>query len=335
MRICLLSEYSGKVDEGLRNTAFYLEGKLSQNHDILHLCVLPSTKLLSIIFWQKLFSFKPHIINFIPGPSLKALALLKLIKILLPKVKTVVLASHPFFSQLGRRLIPLFKPDLVLTPYKMEDPTFSGTGCRTRFLPNGIDLNRFTPPSPQEKGRLRQQYNLDENKFIALHVGSVDKGRNVLFLNRLQQINGTQVVIAGSTSLPMDPEVHAALNEGGCIVWREYFPNVAEIFQLVDCYVFPTRHWRKCMELPVSVLEAMACNLPVIATPYKALPQLFQAGGGLMFADTDEKFLELFCQIKETMPVTRTREKVQSYAWDNVIPRLEQIYHELLEGKDD
>jgi len=329
MRICILSEYSGSTDEGMRNIAYHLGKELSRQHQVLHLGILPRRNLLQLQFWKRMRDFGPKIINFIPGPSLKALMFLKIVKLCCPRAKTVVFASHPFISRLGRRLIPLFKPDLVLTPYPVKEGIFSNAGCNTCFMPNGIDTERFTPVSREEKLRLRQKYQVAKDRFVALHVGAVDRDRNVPLLSKIQQEPDTQVLIVGSLSLPMEPDVYQDLVSMGCLVWREYFPNIEEIYRLSDCYVFPTVHWRKSVELPVSVLEAMSCNLPVISTPYKVLPQLFTPGDGLSFADKEEDFPLLLRQIKSGVTEVKTRDKVLPYSWEDIINKLEQVYSDL------
>lgn len=330
MRICLLSEYAGIVDEGMRNIAFYLERGLSQRHPVLHLCILPSRRLLSPRLWVRLRAFQPQVIHYIPGPSLKGLVFLRFLKLLNPGARTVVTASHPFFSPLSRRFIPYFKPDLVLTPYPQGEGLFARAGCLTRFLPIGIDPGRFTPASAQEKTALRSKYGLGEDKFIVLHAGAVDRDRNVLLLRRLQQEDGVQVLIVGAVSLPLEREVYHQLTQAHCLVWRRYFPQVEEMFRLADCYVFPTSHWRKGVEVPLSVLEAMSCNLPVISTPYKALPQLFAPGDGLLFAQQEEEFVAALRRVRGNNAKPKTRDMVLPYAWDGVVQKLEGEYELLM-----
>ena len=66
--------------------------------------------------------------------------------------------------------------------------------------------------------------------------------------------------------------------------------NIEEVYALSDCYVFPTPPMNKInsIEIPLSVLEAMACNLSVITTKFGALPKVFEEGDGLIFVDDGE-----------------------------------------------
>ncbi len=329
MKLCMLSDYSGIMDEGMRNTAFYLERGLSRHHEILHLSLKPYRRLLSPRFWGEMRAFRPDIIHFIPGPTIKSFILVKALKMNCPKAKTVMSATLPSLSPFSRRLVPWLRPSLILTQSPESEAMFTCLGCRTRFLPGGVDTVKFAPVSEETKHELRRKYQLEAHKWIVLHVGPIKGGRNLLLLSQMQQEEDTQVLIIGSLSVPMEREVYQSLEEKGCLVWRSYFDDIAEIYALSDCYVFPTIDRSNSIELPLSVLEAMSCNLPVLSTPFGALPHLFAPGEGLSFAEKEGDLIQLLRQVKEGSMKPRTREKVLSYSWEDIVERLEQIYHEV------
>ena len=113
------------------------------------------------------------------------------------------------------------------------------------------------------------------------------------------------------------------------MIWKKYVENIEEIYALADCYVFPTTNSIGSIELPLSVLEAMSCNIPVVATRFGALPRVFQEDDGLIFADKEEDFFQGLERIRNGTEV-RNREKVLPYSWRNTALRLEKIYEELL-----
>ena len=89
------------------------------------------------------------------------------------------------------------------------------------------------------------------------------------------------------------------------------------------------RNVADCIEMPLSVLEAMSCNLPVISTKFGALPRIFEEGDGLIFVDSEEDIIGAVKKVKNTDVNIETREKVLPYAWGNVVRWLEGIYEEL------
>ena len=68
------------------------------------------------------------------------------------------------------------------------------------------------------------------------------------------------------------------LEAAGVRVLRENLPAIHELYQLADVYLFPVQRADAAMEIPLSVLEAMAVNLPIITTPFGRLTELFEGG---------------------------------------------------------
>ena len=340
LKICLLSDYSGHFDEGVRNITFYLMKELSKNHEVKPLDL---KNVLTSRFWRDIKDFCPQVIHCIPGPTIFTFIIMKLLKLYCSNSKTVMSAVHPnfydfhsilhgpsfAFSWLFQIFISLLKPDLLLVQSHETEGMFRRKNYRTKFLPNGVDIGKFHPVPPAIKAKLREKYGVSQEKFIILHAGAIKKWRNLQILGRLQKENN-QVIILGSTSLEMEKDVYHSLEQRGCMIWRRYFKNVWEIYAMSDCYIFPVTDKAGAIEMPLSVLEAMACNLPVITTRFGALPRFFKEGEGLFFVDKEYNFIKRLEIIKNSNVVSKTREKVLPFSWDNVGKKLDKTYFRLV-----
>ncbi len=256
---------------------------------------------------------------------------MKILSLYCRGAKTIMSATHPAPFSLSKVFIPLLKPNLILTLSSEDEKMFRSLSCKTEFLPVGVDTEKFIPVSKETKCSLRQKYGLGKDKFIILHVGSI-KERRGLQIFREMQGDGNQVLIIGSTSTGIEQKIYRELEGKGCLVWIKYFKKIQEIYNLADCYVFPTRDRIASIALPLSVMEAMSCNLLVISTRFKALPRIFKEGNGFYFADKKEDFIQRLQEIKNGLEV-KTRKKILSYSWENVVRRLEQIYEKLIGEK--
>lgn len=330
MRICILSDYTGIIDDGMRNTAYYLHREMSRRHDILPVCLRPHIKLAAPDFWRRIRAFQPDIIHLIPGPTIKIFLLAEALRINYRRAKIIMSATLPSLSAFSKKLVPRLKPNLVLTQSPDSETLFKYLGCQTKFLPGGVDTDTFAPVPQETRDELKHKYQLETSKWIVLHVGPIRKGRNLLLFNQIQKQEDTQVLIVGSVSVPMDKEVYRELIAGGCLVWHRYFGHIADVYALADCYVFPTRNRANAIETPLSVLEAMSCNLPVISTPFAALPRLFDAGDGLSFVEKEEELTQMLDHVKDGRIKPKTRDKVLPYSWEVIAGQLEQIYQEIL-----
>lgn len=329
MKICLLGEFNGTLDEGMRKTSAHILRELRQYHDVLPLDL---RKVSTRDFWLRLRVFSPQIIHYLHGSSLKSFILLKIISYFCRNAKTVISIVLPRID-LSKRFISFFGPDLVLVPSMDMQEVFETLKFRSEIFPfGGVNVEKFNPKLKKDKEKLREKYGINKHKFVILHVGHVKKGRNVSILKKLQrESKENQVIIVGSTSTKVDYDVLNELKNAGCLVWNKYFERIEEIYALSDCYVFPTKSKDNAIQMPLSVLEAMACNLPVITTRFGALPQIFCEGDGLIFADSENDFIEALKLIKTGIKV-KTRKKVLPYSWKNVVKRLEDIYLRLISG---
>lgn len=342
LKICLVS-YSGGTDEGIRGVTTHLTKELAERHEVKHVDL---RTIHSLKQWREVKNFHPQIIHYIPGPSIFSFIIMKVLKLYCPHSKTVMSAINPTFhgfhsifhgpsfalSWLFQNFIPLLKPDLLLVQSHETEEMFKRKNCKIEFLFNGVDTEKFRPVSIEDKARLREKYGVGKDKFVVLHVGTVKRWRNVQMLGKLQKGNNQIILIAGSFS-NVGKEVYRSLEQRGCLVWRRYFEDIWEIYALSDCYVFPVVNKAGSIEMPLSVLEAMACNLPVISTRFRALPRVFKEGDGLIFVDKEEDFIDTLEKINETDTNIKTREKVLPYSWKNIGKKLEEIYLELIDGE--
>ncbi|MDH5459949.1 MAG: glycosyltransferase family 4 protein [Candidatus Bathyarchaeota archaeon] len=340
MKVCLLGEFFGYLDEGMRVASVHLAKELSKSSQILQLDLRHA---FSKDFWKSLNNFKPEIVHYLHGPTARSFLLLKTISLKHREAKTVISATRPSFSSVFKILVPLVKPSVILTMSYQTREAFRELGCKTEFLPCGVDVERFRPATIDLKCKLRKKYGIEQNKFVILHVGSIKRERNVQLLSKLQN-EENQVIIVGARSVGTDPYLKKQLGKSGCWIWANYFKRIDEIYALSDCYVYPTiskksflgRSVTASIEMPLSVLEAMACNLRVVSTRFGSLPEVFKEGNGLTFAE-EEEFESAIETVKNIQKV-ETRDKVLEYSWKNVAERLQQIYQFLLsndgEAKD-
>ncbi|VVB94975.1 Glycosyl transferases group 1 [uncultured archaeon] len=336
MKICLLGVFSNDLNEGYKNIAFNLSKQLSKNHDV---CNLDVKDVFSIDFWKQIKDFNPNVIHYLTAPTLSSFIILKLAKIFIKRdVKLVISSLHPYSLKLLnnsvlKRFVSLLKPDIILTQSIEVETILKEIGCRTNFLSNGVDTYRFHPVSIKIKEELRQQYGIDKEKFVILHVGHIRDIRGLKIFNRIQKKNeNIQVVIVSSSYFEIDKNLYRDLLNSGCIVWNKYFENIEEIFALSDCYIFPASKGGSIF-MPLSVLEAMSSNLPVFATKYEGLIENFEEGNGLVFFENEEDLLKKWTEFNRGFFRPDTRDKIMAYSWEHIGKRLGDIYDNLLSGE--
>jgi glycosyltransferase involved in cell wall biosynthesis len=141
------------------------------------------------------------------------------------------------------------------------------------IIPNGIDTSRFYPAEREERLYLRQNLGLPSDKTIVVNTCRLVKGKGVEYLllawERVAAERGdAHLVIVGSGGgepASCEDELKEFVRERGLSAsvtftgWRD---DVAGYLRASDLFVFPTEY----EGFGLSLVEAMACGLPVITS---------------------------------------------------------------------
>ena len=332
--VCIISEdISQPIDEGIKHFAYSLIKACTGDYKVLGLTARASGHVdnsnVSQVNTNKLFfgpglrtvfrRFQPDVICYVPSASATLFSFLRsrILKQSWPAARVVMISLPPrHYNLVSRQAIRFLSPDMVFVQNETAMKGLSILGCQTKLLPSGVDLEKFTPVSIEKKTELRNKYHLEPQKYTILHVGHATAGRNIELLTQVQQRYNAQVIFVGSSLQHEDGYMLTSrLRENGVFILDDYYPNIEEIYQLADCYLFPVFSDQACIGVPLSVLEAMACNLPVVSVRYGNLPAQFEEGHGLVFAETPEKLIQGIATVRNLNGDCQTREKVTPYSW--------------------
>jgi glycosyltransferase involved in cell wall biosynthesis len=198
-----------------------------------------------------------------------------------------------------------------------------------RVIANGVDVQRFRPGAGRVNGTFR----------VAC-VGRLifNKGPQYLLEAAPEVLQGhpeAAFVFVGDGPLRPHLEERARqLGVGHRVTFLGTRPDVPAILQTCDVLVRPS-----LLEgMPLTVLEAMACGLPVVATPVSGTAELVRHGeNGLLVRPADPASLaRAILRLMENEPLReaqgrKARRLVEDgYSWDAVAEKTLAVYRELL-----
>ncbi|MDZ7743319.1 MAG: glycosyltransferase family 4 protein [Bacteroidota bacterium] len=133
-------------------------------------------------------------------------------------------------------------------------------GIDRHCIPNGVDTAEFHPASAGVKARLRKKHQIPDNHFVFIYTGSLIQRKNVQSLLHAFSRLHTNALLLIAGSGPMMEELIREASGSKNIRFLGQRSDVKNLLQLSDAFISPSLS----EGLPNTVLEAMACGLPVL-----------------------------------------------------------------------
>jgi len=174
----------------------------------------------------------------------------------------------------------------AISPEIASEWTSSGIPSKKIYLiSNAVDTQHFVPVEAAEKISLRKKLGLPQNVTIAIYTGRLVSYKGLPLLLKVwndirDKYENVLLILAGTGGL----DIHNCEDElreyvkfnrlENHVLFTGAVQNVPEYLQASDFFAFPTEN----DAFPSSVVEAMACGLPVVSTPVGAIKIIINDG---------------------------------------------------------
>lgn len=340
---------SPPYDEGIRRTVFFTFQFLQKHFNVEAYCtnydnpeisikkVVVNLLFLNLDFLKKLRKSESEFLVYFPYKSATFASYLRFLILRMASGKKTLMIALQYheLKKWQKLLFPLVKPGKALTTSMALHRFWERNKIKNHeVLPIHGGLEKFYPLSDQKaKKDLKKKYGIDENAFVITHIGHIRNSRNLESLIPLQ--NGVnQVVVVGSSStrknLPEVDGLRAKLKDAGFKLLEGYIENIQEVYQMSDLYIFPVEFSTGAISFPLSVLEARACNTPVLSTEFGSLKLFIGDDNGTIVYSKSSEFAEKLNKIKDNIAnqkVDYTKTKVLNLEDEFEEKLLKLIYH--------
>jgi glycosyltransferase involved in cell wall biosynthesis len=256
--------------------------------------------------------------------------------------RTASIAREKFLWRRAQRLLAVSE--------NIRDELVLGYGIdpdRVRVVHNGVDSELFSPSNRREE--LRQKYGWANCKVI-LYVGQLSprKGLSVLIQAAYavaQQVKDIKVVIVGGIPRYQEAstqdyvsslqQLSGDLGLGEMVQFLGSVPNVdlPNVYSAADVFVLPSFY----EGLPKVMLEAMACEKPVVATNLPGISAILTKDLGICFpAGSVERLAAALVTLltdetaRNDMGGRARAKVVNELTWDAAAKKIRDIYSEIV-----
>ena len=207
------------------------------------------------------------------------------------------------------------------------------------LVPNAIDLRRFSP-SAARRDQARVELGLPASARVVAGVGRLNPQKNFsLFLDIAAQLAprfpDLHFLLAGDgPEEKMLREKAAAFGIADRVTFSGYFADTRLVYLAADVLLMPSRY----EGLPMTLLEAMAMGLPVVASQLDGIAEVIGDGreGFLVPSDDASLFVERTAALLQDAELSsriaqNARAKIEaSFSVERMTSAVEEIYDRFL-----
>lgn len=209
---------------------------------------------------------------------------------------------------------------------------------RVVYVPGvGIDTKRFMDATV-DRATMRREIGVPEDAVLLMSVGELIARKNhEVAMKALAKIADKNIHYAIVGIGPLRDELQTlaeSLGVGEQVHFLGYRRDIPELYKAADICVFPSHQ----EGLPVAVMEAMACGLPIIASDIRGSHELLSSSGNVLITKCDDagafaeaiKRLSADATLCAEMGVANL-EKSAAYDVEIINVRMKEIYNEQFE----
>ena len=214
--------------------------------------------------------------------------------------------------------------------------TYGPIRPRVEVIPNGVDLERFRPPTPDERLAARTELKLGTEERVAVFVGHEFSRKGLSFaIQGLPHAPSVLLLVLGGN----DDIIAAAYAEakelgvGDRVLFLGPRRHLVPLLHAADFFVLPSAYEANALV----VLEALAAGLPVIATPVGFAPEVVVDGVNGFLVERDGRAVgERMGQLAMIEDAEfaewgrRARESVERYGWRGIAERYLELAEDLV-----
>lgn len=334
MKLLFLSFHSGHVSRGVETFVHEIANELvGLGHSVKVIqggSKLPGSKYeVNVVPSKSLFSFSlkslKYIKNFdviVPNNGRWMTLLVRAASIFLGKRMVIVGHSGPGIDD---RFNLFLRPDYFVALTSPQERWAKGTAPFTRVIhiPDGANTELFKPG---------KKINLGLRSPVILIVSALIKSKRInLAIEAVSKLTDGSLLIVGAGPEKVELEkIGQELLPGRFDIRTYKYSEMSSVYSSADLFTFPTSPWEST---GLSLLEAMACNLPVVASDDPIRREIVGDAGVFVDPTDSSKYAEGINKALEKNWGETPRNWAKKFSWKEIAKKYEELFIRLNDKK--
>jgi glycosyltransferase involved in cell wall biosynthesis len=194
-------------------------------------------------------------------------------------------------------------------------------------IPCGIDLEQFSPARPDEVAHFRRRHGLTKPYFMLVGGEKGYKNAEMVLeaMRKLPWKDAFQLLVTRRINHKELLAEGEGLNVVACCLQDEELPAA---YSGAAAFVYPSK--QEGFGLPI--LEAMACDCPVITSPWSSLPEV--AGAAALYASDATSLADAMMEVLKpsvrSLLLPAGQEQVRKFRWDVAAAKTLSVFDQVI-----
>lgn len=310
MKIAFLNKYQNKVNRGAETFVKELSRRLLENHEV---------SIISEINYVNFLKKKYDVI--IPTNGRFQVILIRLIT-WLKGTKMIVSGQSGIGWDDKVNLLTFPDAFIALSPKAERWAKRFNPFINVLYIPNGVDLNRFTP-----KGEV---FKVSIKKPIILAAGAFTLQKRLdLTIKAVSKLKNVSLLVAGSGGDQKEiiEELGKKLLGNRFELVSVAFDKMPSLYRSADIFTLPSASSEAFGNV---IVEAMATNLPVIVTNDSIRKEIVGNAGLLVDPTNTIEYANALEEALKTDWRKKPRKQAEKFSWDDIAKGYRVLLEDLI-----
>jgi len=195
---------------------------------------------------------------------------------------------------------------------------------KVSYIPNGVDIEKF------RKSQVKLELNLPHP--IILCVAALEKSKRIeLAIAAVSKIKNASLLVVGRGSLREKLEKRGRKLLGGRFkIIKAKYSDMPKVYNSCDIFTLPSCSFHS---FEIVLVEAMACNLPVVANDDPIRKEIVGDAGILIDPTDASAYSKALQEAINKNWGERPRRQAEKFSWEKIASRYENLFKELIRQK--